>query len=131
MAESDARSEQVQPLPCPFCGHVGVSGYEGSTFRWWHVACDGCGAQCGEVRVQTIGIQREEAIQKATRDAVLEWNKRAPVSERLASGFSAEAVENVRGWIKANIDAEKDEGTPESVRLLEKIDAMLCERNTP
>ena len=125
--EQSSRSEQVQPLPCPFCGHVGVSGYEGSTFRWWHVACDGCGAQCGEVRVQTIGIQREEAIQKATRDAVLEWNKRAPVSER---GPSAEAARIARKVLDEkglyNITTEEMVLAREILRL-----ASPAERNTP
>lgn len=67
----------VEPKPCPFCGHVGVTGYEGSTFRWWYVACNGCGAQCGEVRVQTLDMPRDKAIEQAQREAIEEWNKRA------------------------------------------------------
>lgn len=67
---------EVQSLPCPFCGHLGVTGYEGSTFRWYYVACDGCGAQCGEVRIQTIGMPRGDAVRVAHAEAVEEWNKR-------------------------------------------------------
>ena len=52
-------------LPCPFCGAVGISIKEGSTFRWEVAECDNCGAQCGEVR-------------KGWHDALTEWNMRSP-----------------------------------------------------
>ena len=41
--------------PCPFCGTADVTVQPGSTFRWWVAACSSCGAQSGEVRVQTMG----------------------------------------------------------------------------
>jgi len=66
------------PKPCPFCGHVGVIVRETSTFRWRAAECENCGAQSGEVRVQTLGEgTREEWERQAEADAIEEWNKRA------------------------------------------------------
>lgn len=66
-------------MSCPFCGHVGVSIYEGSTFRWRFASCDGCGAQTGEVRVQTMGDgTKEQWEEKARADCLEEWNRRTP-----------------------------------------------------
>ena len=42
----------LEPLPCPFCGGTDIIVMDGSTFRWVVATC-GCGAACGEVRVQT------------------------------------------------------------------------------
>ena len=65
------------PRPCPFCGGSNVSTHEGSTFRWMYAGCDSCGAQAGEVRVQTIGDGTKVLwLQQARRDAIEEWNKR-------------------------------------------------------
>lgn len=54
-------------------------------------------------------------------------------SERgtLTYGFSDKARLNVLCWIRANIQAEQDDDDPESVRLLEKIAALLDERTKP
>jgi Lar family restriction alleviation protein len=62
----------TEPLPCPFCGHVGVNVHEASTFRWIVAECDNCGAQCGEVRRNTMGplTEEDEAL------AIAEWNAR-------------------------------------------------------
>ena len=66
------------PLPCPFCGHVGLDFREGSTFRWICAECANCGASCGETRVQTIGDGNPlDWLESAKADAVMEWNKRA------------------------------------------------------
>jgi Lar family restriction alleviation protein len=76
---SEAEANRLQP--CPFCGNREVSVYEGSTFRWRYAACDSCGAQSGEVRVQTLGdgtkAQWEAA---ASKDAIDAWNTRAASS---------------------------------------------------
>ena len=63
----------LNPLPCPFCGHVGVHVHEASTFRWVVAECDYCGAQCGEARRNTMKPQtdaEDEAL------AIAEWNTR-------------------------------------------------------
>ena len=67
----------VMPLPCPFCGETDITTSEGSTFRWMLAECNGCGATCGEVRVQTIGdgTPRDWRL-RGERDALAEWNKR-------------------------------------------------------
>ena len=64
--------------PCPFCGDVGITIREGSTFRWIVPECIECGATCGEVRVQTMGEgSPEEWKARAERAAVEAWNTRA------------------------------------------------------
>lgn len=66
------------PLPCPFCGEIGVTVRVGSTFRWLVAECDNCGATCGEVRVQTTGDGTPaERIKAATPAAIAAWNTRA------------------------------------------------------
>ena len=62
-------------MPCPFCGKDEISVHEGSTFRWVYAACDNCGAQAGEVRVNTM-IPKAEAAPEADKRALAEWNKR-------------------------------------------------------
>jgi hypothetical protein len=88
--------------PCPFCGCGTVSGYEGSTFRWWYVACDGCGAQIGETRIDTMSKPRREAIDEAHREAVEAWNMRAPQPEAVETdGWT---LEEVHGAISKALD---------------------------
>lgn len=82
-ADDGASSNPAPPspdalLPCPFCGHVGVTVRDGSTFRWLVAQCDECGAQAGEARVQTMGAgTREEWEAKGVIDAIALWNERA------------------------------------------------------
>lgn len=67
-----------KPLPCPFCGHVGLEFKEGSTFRWIIAECGGCGASRGETRIQTFGEgTRDEWMADVQADAIQEWNTRA------------------------------------------------------
>ena len=66
----------TEPLPCPFCGHVGLSHYEGLTFRWLTTECNGCGAQCGEERINTMTMERSAAIEQAKVEAIKTWNTR-------------------------------------------------------
>lgn len=76
-------AEEVKP--CPFCGRIGVTVREGSTFRWRVAECNYCGAQCGEIRAQTAGKgAREDWEKTAQTEAIKEWNRRAPIE--LASG---------------------------------------------
>ncbi|MCA3694230.1 Lar family restriction alleviation protein [Aquidulcibacter sp.] len=68
----------TEPLPCPFCGYVGVNVHEASNFRWRVAECDQCGATCGEIRIQTMGEgTKEEWEAVAKEDAIKEWNTRA------------------------------------------------------
>jgi Fe-S-cluster containining protein len=67
----------TKPLPCPFCGHVGLSHNEGSTFRWLMTECNGCGAQCGEERINTLSMERSAAMEQAKEAAIATWNTRA------------------------------------------------------
>lgn len=69
------------PLPCPFCGHVGLEFREGSSFRWLLAECGSCGASCGETRIQTLGNGNPlEWADAAKADAVKQWNERAPAT---------------------------------------------------
>ena len=71
----------VKPLPCPFCGHVGLEFREGSSFRWLLASCGSCGASCGETRIQTTGNGNPlEWADAAKTDAVKQWNERAPAT---------------------------------------------------
>ena len=68
----------IEPLPCPFCGKVGVEIRETTTFRWRVAQCQHCGAQGSEIRVQTLGEgTKEEWEAQAREDAIEEWNRRA------------------------------------------------------
>ena len=66
----------TERLPCPFCGHVGVTHNEGLTFRWLTTECNGCGAQCGEERINTMTMERSAAIEQAKVEALKTWNTR-------------------------------------------------------
>lgn len=65
------------PLPCPFCGHVGVDIVETSTFRWRAAQCRACGVIGPEVRIKTVGDgTKEEWEARAAERAIEEWNRR-------------------------------------------------------
>ena len=63
--------------PCPFCGCASVGVREGSTFRWRFAQCEGCGAQSGEIRINTISHDRVKSEADASAAAIKEWNTRA------------------------------------------------------
>jgi len=67
----------LEPLSCPFCGGTDIAIMDGSTFRWVFAACQDCGGACGEVRVQTTGKPRDEALVEAGQRAIAEWNTRS------------------------------------------------------
>lgn len=73
----------LKPLPCPFCGHTGLSFEEGSTFRWGVASCDGCDATCGEIRrnYPDDGKWHAEAIEA--------WNRRAQPAQAVRSKLGA------------------------------------------
>ena len=72
----------TEPLPCPFCGHVGVTHNEGSTFRWLTTMCITCGAQCGEERIDTLSKDQGAAIEQAKEAAIKTWNTRAALEQQ-------------------------------------------------
>ena len=72
-----------QPLPCPFCGHVGLDFSDGETYRWGVASCGGCGASCGDVR-------REYPDQgEWHNEAIAEWNRRSPTAPDLQAELDA------------------------------------------
>ena len=77
-AALEAKDEPLagQPLPCPFCGHVGLNFADGETYRWGVASCGGCGASCGDIRREypDLGEWHTEAI--------AEWNRRSPAPQR-------------------------------------------------
>jgi Lar family restriction alleviation protein len=79
--KGEARKAEVPETealkPCPFCGHVGISVCEGSTFRWRYAMCDNCGAQAGEVRHNTLADDQAAATKESHAEAIKEWNTRA------------------------------------------------------
>lgn len=79
-----AEAKAGTPLPCPFCGHVGLDFNEGSTFRWLVASCSGCGASVGETRMQTLGEgTKEQWREAACEDAIKQWNTRAALPDLL------------------------------------------------
>lgn len=81
-------SKSEQPLPCPFCGHIGLDFADGETYRWGVASCGGCGASCGDVR--------REYPDKGEwhTEAIAEWNKRLPAAQRTWVGLTDEDLAN-------------------------------------
>ena len=72
----------IEIKPCPFCGRTNIGVGPGDSFRWMLAYCRECGAQSGEVRVQTLGAGTPEEWNAAGRKAAIEeWNTRATPSE--------------------------------------------------
>jgi Lar family restriction alleviation protein len=73
---------EIELKPCPFCGGSVISIHDGTTFRWMVAECADCGAQCGEVRVQTMGSGTpEEWEEKAHKTVMEEWNRRVTLTD--------------------------------------------------
>jgi Lar family restriction alleviation protein len=90
-------------LPCPFCGHVGISVCEGSTFRWRYAMCDNCGAQAGEVRHNTLADDQAAATKESHAEAIKEWNTRA--AELSAQDASPKAEVERLNLLVANLQS--------------------------
>tara|TARA_R110002126_G_scaffold10830_4_gene49399 strand:+ start:2415 stop:2765 length:351 start_codon:yes stop_codon:yes gene_type:complete len=73
-----------QPLPCPFCGHIGLDFADGETYRWGVASCGGCGASCGDVRREYPDKSEWHT------EAIAEWNKRSPTAQRPWVGLTDE-----------------------------------------
>jgi len=89
---TDPQQQAMPPLPCPFCGHVGLHFADGSTYRWGLASCGGCGATCGEVR---RNYPPDDAWHEA---AINEWNRRDPKAVARALAASAPSREAPEGW---------------------------------
>jgi hypothetical protein len=59
-----------------------VTHNEGSTFRWLVTECNGCGAQCGEERIDTMTMERGAAIEQAKEAAIGTWNTRVALEQQ-------------------------------------------------
>lgn len=98
--------------PCPFCGEIGTSLLEGSTYRWAVMACSHCEARAPEVRKERIGpgfCDQDEI------DAREEWNRRPsvpPVGER--EFRLAEAVVYLLGDLH-EVKDDKPDGWADSI----------------
>jgi transcription elongation factor Elf1 len=99
-----------QPLPCPFCGHIGLDFSDGETYRWGVASCGGCGASCGEVRREYPDKSEWHT------EAIAEWNRRSPAAQRTWVGLT---------------DEERQECTqsPFTAENYRAIEAKLKEKN--
>ena len=89
--------------PCPFCGETGLDFDEGSTFRWLLPSCKGCGATCGEVRVQTMGEGTPgEWRAAAEADAIDAWNRRSALTQQAepAKAYDLSEARGLIDWTK-------------------------------
>lgn len=118
--DPDAERRLEGALPCPFCGGTEVWTHPGSTFRWRYAACSYCGAQCGEVRIDTLGKPRLEAVADADAELLVEWNKRIPSSE---SGRTLEEMNQAR-----NVEIDRrDAARYRFIRDNPESDVLLCQ----
>ena len=93
-----------QAKPCPFCGGTNIAPLEVS-HRWWVAECADCGAQCGEVRRQTMGEGTPvEWEAKARSDAIAEWGRRAETSDTPDKPTLAECMEAAEKHRCSNYD---------------------------
>jgi hypothetical protein len=111
-----------QPLPCPFCGHIGLDFLDGETYRWGVASCGGCGASCGDVRREYPDQGEWHA------EAIAEWNRRSPAAQRQWVGLKpgeAEAFYN-------QFAKYQQEGPVLSgwFQFTKAIEAKLKEKNT-
>ena len=77
--EKAAGGGAVELKPCPFCACKNIDFKQGSTYRWSVAYCTDCGAQSGEVRVQTTG----SGPQASQDDVADEWNTRTDAESAL------------------------------------------------
>ena len=92
LAQPEQEPVAWQPLPCPFCGHIGLDFADGETYRWGVASCGGCGASCGDVR--------REYPDKGEwhTEAIAEWNKRSPTAQRTWVNLPDEEIKIL--WIQ-------------------------------
>ena len=84
---------------CPWCGDVGVSYEEQSTYRWGAAVCDDCGVVGPEIRKQYGEAEADWAPR-----ALEAWNRRA------ASPADAQLLEALQGLVAAVIPEVNEKG---------------------
>lgn len=83
-------------LPCPFCGHTGISFIYSDTSKWGCAQCQACGAQSPDVRTQ---YHENNWYPEAQR----EWNTRAalasnqPVKLYNKPGETLQSIDDAEG----------------------------------
>ena len=125
LMDMPAQQEPVagQPLPCPFCGHIGLDFADGETYRWGVASCGGCGASCGDVR--------REYPDKGEwhTEAIAEWNKRSPAAQRTWVGLTDEAIWSEYQRIWPFHPAEEPTLAKDIAKFANAIEAKLKEKN--
>jgi hypothetical protein len=133
-------ADPVALSPCPLCG--GKSGYslsDGSTFRWWEVACKDCGEQIGECRSDQ-GTKLDAPKPERWVQADLHWNEAAAHAQGLRDRIESLEAEIARlhtvirrsATIMAGGEGVQDQGEAwdRTLRLLDDacaaIDAALA-----
>jgi hypothetical protein len=111
-----------QPLPCPFCGHIGLDFSDGETYRWGVASCGGCGASCGDVR-REYPDKSEWHI-----EAIAEWNRRSPAAQRQWVGLTDEEITAIVREAARGAAIKRDGSTSE--RIAQAVEAKLKEKNT-
>jgi transcription elongation factor Elf1 len=114
-------SENVKP--CPFCGHVGISLAEGTTYRWRVAECSECGARCGEIRVQTSGAgTRQEWEAVGVVNAIEEWNKRTEPADLAEARRDVEALREM-------VDSTKVAAWDKCAEIIRRAQTAEAERD--
>jgi hypothetical protein len=114
-----------QPLPCPFCGHIGLDFSDGETYRWGVASCGGCGASCGEVRREYPDKSEWHT------EAIAEWNRRPPAAQRQWVGLTDEEIDHTEWIPKRGSQITYDMGWLDNMKIFARaIEAKLKEKNT-
>ena len=98
-------SDELKPLPCPFCGSERVTVEAGDGFRWRVAGCCDCGALASEVRCNTFMDDRAAAEAEAKQRAIEEWNRRAPDTQ-LAAMTAERDAERAKVAVLREVTAE-------------------------
>jgi hypothetical protein len=118
-------TDDLTPLPCPFCGHVGLDFKEGTTFRWLAYSCAGCGTG-NETRVQTLGEGTMDGWrERGERDAVEQWNTRARQHQgAIMADYTKPALPHGKVWV--NYATHGPEGAFTAEQMQSYTDACVA-----
>ncbi|SDI55205.1 Lar family restriction alleviation protein [Pseudomonas panipatensis] len=83
--------------PCPFCGHIGLTFNDGSTYRWGDARCAGCDASAGEVRRRYPDDGEWHAA------AIEQWNNRAIPADQVL--VPKELLERIEESLRIEVEA--------------------------
>ena len=85
-------SDELKPLPCPFCGGENFGYEEGSTFRWMNLYCGDCGASM-EVKKADTGLECNSPVN--TKRVIAAWNTRATLPQDTQAHGECDAGQDV------------------------------------